>query len=174
MWDGPEDPMLFLRGLVTRSIAIQTWVGRAEGGRLLDETLDLSELFHPDTFLTPCVSRQPGKGGWGKSFKLHVLDIFPLCCFLFFPVCSGVSGFDIRLIFMLSFPSHIVHALPSPPSLSTSFCLPHTSLLPQPIQVCVHHFPIAVLDYPHLLSTLWVSVSFPSILLSFIRDLSTF
>ena len=50
-WDGPEDPMQYLRGLVTRAQAIQTWVEKAENGRLLQETLDLSELFHPDTFL---------------------------------------------------------------------------------------------------------------------------
>ena len=50
-WDGPEDPMQYLRGLVTRAVAIQGWVERAESGRLLSEQLDLSELFHPDTFL---------------------------------------------------------------------------------------------------------------------------
>ena len=50
-WDGPEDPMQYLRGLVARALAIQTWVERAERGSLLNETLDLSELFHPDTFL---------------------------------------------------------------------------------------------------------------------------
>jgi dynein heavy chain 2 len=49
--DGPEDPVNYLRGLVSRAVAIQTWVEKAEQGRLLTETLDLSELFHPDTFL---------------------------------------------------------------------------------------------------------------------------
>lgn len=49
--DGPEDPLSYLRGLVNRAIAIQTWVEKADQGRLLTETLDLSELFHPDTFL---------------------------------------------------------------------------------------------------------------------------
>ena len=43
--------MQYLRGLVTRAQAIQMWVEKAESGRLLQETLDLSELFHPDTFL---------------------------------------------------------------------------------------------------------------------------
>ncbi|XP_041357041.1 cytoplasmic dynein 2 heavy chain 1-like isoform X2 [Gigantopelta aegis] len=50
-WDGPEDPLHYLRGLVTRAIAIQSWVERAETESLLTQTLDLSELFHPDTFL---------------------------------------------------------------------------------------------------------------------------
>ncbi len=50
-WDGPEDPMHYLRGLVARAIAVQSWVEKAESGRLLHELLDLSDLFHPDTFL---------------------------------------------------------------------------------------------------------------------------
>ena len=48
-WDGPEDPMQYLRGLVARACAILNWVEK--GPRLLHETLDLAELFHPDTFL---------------------------------------------------------------------------------------------------------------------------
>ncbi|ESO93665.1 hypothetical protein LOTGIDRAFT_209197 [Lottia gigantea] len=50
-WDGPEDPVQYLRGLVNRAQSMQSWVERAEGGSLLRDTLDLSELFHPDTFL---------------------------------------------------------------------------------------------------------------------------
>jgi len=50
-WNGPEDPLQYLRGLVTRAIAIGAWVEKAESGRSLNDTLDLSELFHPDTFL---------------------------------------------------------------------------------------------------------------------------
>ena len=50
-WDGPEDPMLYLRGLVARAVAIQAWVDKVEKGTLLNDTLDLAELFHPDTFL---------------------------------------------------------------------------------------------------------------------------
>ncbi|KAF5921105.1 hypothetical protein HPG69_018505 [Diceros bicornis minor] len=50
-WEGPEDPLQYLRGLVARALAIQNWVERAEKQALLSDTLDLSELFHPDTFL---------------------------------------------------------------------------------------------------------------------------
>uniref|UniRef100_A0A3Q1N3R0 Dynein cytoplasmic 2 heavy chain 1 n=3 Tax=Bos TaxID=9903 RepID=A0A3Q1N3R0_BOVIN len=50
-WEGPEDPLQYLRGLVARALAIQSWVERAEKQTLLSDTLDLSELFHPDTFL---------------------------------------------------------------------------------------------------------------------------
>ncbi|XP_053561557.1 cytoplasmic dynein 2 heavy chain 1 [Bombina bombina] len=50
-WEGPEDPLQYLRGLVTRAVALQNWVEKAEKQTLLSDTLDLSELFHPDTFL---------------------------------------------------------------------------------------------------------------------------
>uniref|UniRef100_A0A8D2DB61 Dynein cytoplasmic 2 heavy chain 1 n=1 Tax=Sciurus vulgaris TaxID=55149 RepID=A0A8D2DB61_SCIVU len=50
-WEGPEDPLQYLRGLVARALAIQNWVDKAEKQTLLSDTLDLSELFHPDTFL---------------------------------------------------------------------------------------------------------------------------
>ncbi|XP_044894140.1 cytoplasmic dynein 2 heavy chain 1 isoform X9 [Felis catus] len=50
-WEGPEDPLQYLRGLVAHALAIQSWVERAEKQALLSDTLDLSELFHPDTFL---------------------------------------------------------------------------------------------------------------------------
>ncbi|XP_076002176.1 cytoplasmic dynein 2 heavy chain 1 isoform X2 [Genypterus blacodes] len=50
-WDGPEEPMQYLRAVVTRALAIQSWVERAGRQALLSDTLDLSELFHPDTFL---------------------------------------------------------------------------------------------------------------------------
>ncbi|XP_026115691.1 cytoplasmic dynein 2 heavy chain 1-like [Carassius auratus] len=50
-WEGPEDPMQYLRAVVSRALAIQGWVERAERGGLLSEMLDLSEIFHPDSFL---------------------------------------------------------------------------------------------------------------------------
>ncbi|XP_075905861.1 cytoplasmic dynein 2 heavy chain 1 [Nelusetta ayraudi] len=50
-WEGPEEPMQYLRAVVTRALAIQSWVERAGRQALLSDTLDLSELFHPDTFL---------------------------------------------------------------------------------------------------------------------------
>uniref|UniRef100_A0A8D3C9S8 Cytoplasmic dynein 2 heavy chain 1 n=1 Tax=Scophthalmus maximus TaxID=52904 RepID=A0A8D3C9S8_SCOMX len=50
-WDGPEEPMQYLRAVVTQALAIQSWVERAGRQALLSDTLDLSELFHPDTFL---------------------------------------------------------------------------------------------------------------------------
>ena len=52
MWEGPEEPVLYLRSIMTRALAIQRWSQRANHGSLLREPLDLSELFHPDTFLS--------------------------------------------------------------------------------------------------------------------------
>lgn len=43
--------MQYLRGLVARAKAIKMWVEKAASNSLLSETLDLSELLHPDTFL---------------------------------------------------------------------------------------------------------------------------
>ena len=40
-----------LNGCVSHFFPIQSWVERAEKQALLSDTLDLSELFHPDTFL---------------------------------------------------------------------------------------------------------------------------
>uniref|UniRef100_A0A671UTR1 Cytoplasmic dynein 2 heavy chain 1 n=1 Tax=Sparus aurata TaxID=8175 RepID=A0A671UTR1_SPAAU len=50
-WEGPEEPMQYLRAVVTQALAIQSWVERAGRQALLSDTLDLAELFHPDTFL---------------------------------------------------------------------------------------------------------------------------
>ncbi|CAL8361611.1 unnamed protein product [Merluccius merluccius] len=50
-WEGPEEPMQYLRAVVTRALAIQSWVERAGRQALLSDILDLSDLFHPDTFL---------------------------------------------------------------------------------------------------------------------------
>ena len=50
-WEGPEEPALYLRSLVGKTLALGVWEERVREGRVLQDTLDLSELFHPDTFL---------------------------------------------------------------------------------------------------------------------------
>ncbi|CAI8045536.1 Cytoplasmic dynein 2 heavy chain 1 [Geodia barretti] len=50
-WEGPEEPALYLRSLVGKTLALGVWEERGREGRVLQDTLDLSELFHPDTFL---------------------------------------------------------------------------------------------------------------------------
>ena len=75
-WDGPGEPLHFLRGLVFRAIAVKSWVERAENGRLLNDTLDLSELFHPDTFLN-ALRQQTARSVFscynGMALLLHCL-----------------------------------------------------------------------------------------------------
>ena len=51
IWEGPEDPVHYLRALIAKTLALGSWVEKSESGSLLRDVLDLSELFHPDTFL---------------------------------------------------------------------------------------------------------------------------
>ncbi|EDO28350.1 predicted protein, partial [Nematostella vectensis] len=51
IWEGPMDPVHWLRALVSKTLALGSWVERSEARTLLKDTLDLSELFHPGTFL---------------------------------------------------------------------------------------------------------------------------
>jgi dynein heavy chain 2 len=50
-WEGPEDPYSWLRGLVSRVIALDSWVEKVNNGTLLKGSIDLGELFRPDTFI---------------------------------------------------------------------------------------------------------------------------
>ena len=51
LWEGPEDPVQYLRSLVAKSLALGMWEEKGRGNSLLQGgALDLSELFHPDTF----------------------------------------------------------------------------------------------------------------------------
>ena len=52
LWEGPDDPTLYLRSLVAKALALGAWEEKGRAGTLLQEgALDLSELFHPNTFL---------------------------------------------------------------------------------------------------------------------------
>lgn len=50
-WEGPEQPSAWLRGLVTRKVALASWQARVLGGALLSAPLNMAELFNPGTFL---------------------------------------------------------------------------------------------------------------------------
>eukprot|EP00090_Calanus_glacialis_P009483 TRINITY_DN17857_c0_g1_i1.p1 TRINITY_DN17857_c0_g1~~TRINITY_DN17857_c0_g1_i1.p1 ORF type:complete len:1541 (-),score=379.52 TRINITY_DN17857_c0_g1_i1:129-4454(-) len=52
MWSGPETPMEYIKSIVSKAGEIQKWVSRMDQGTLLKDNLDLSDLFHPDTFLS--------------------------------------------------------------------------------------------------------------------------
>ena len=90
-WDGPEDPILYLRTLVARTQAIQGWVKKAESKSLLSETLDLSELFHPDTFLN---ALRQLTARWVTGFQVKV----PLW------KCNCWLGYEVAVVAALSFP----------------------------------------------------------------------
>ena len=59
--------MQYLRGLVSRAIAVQSWVDKAQNNSLLRDTLDLSELFRPDTFIN-ALRQQTARYGYGLVF----------------------------------------------------------------------------------------------------------
>ncbi|KAJ7371975.1 Cytoplasmic dynein 2 heavy chain 1 [Desmophyllum pertusum] len=49
--EGPEDPIRWLRALVAKTLALGSWAEKCSSDSLLRDGLDLSDLFHPDTFL---------------------------------------------------------------------------------------------------------------------------
>ena len=52
LWEGPDEPTLYLRSLVAKALALRAWEEKGRAGTLLQEgALDLSELFYPNTFL---------------------------------------------------------------------------------------------------------------------------
>lgn len=51
LWDGPEDPAQWLKAVTQKTVALGTWLEKVQSNALLANVLDLSQLFHPDTFL---------------------------------------------------------------------------------------------------------------------------
>lgn len=51
MWDGPEAPIPWLRAVVTKANALRGWLSKLQQKQLLNASLNLSHLFHPETFL---------------------------------------------------------------------------------------------------------------------------
>ncbi|KAF2362508.1 ATPase dynein-related AAA domain [Trinorchestia longiramus] len=51
LWEGPDDPLEYLRSLVRRARGAMDWAARSDIGALLKESLDLSDTLHPGTFL---------------------------------------------------------------------------------------------------------------------------
>ena len=70
-WEGPEEPVLYLRSLVGKTLALGVWEERGREGRLLKDTLDLSELFHPDTFLN-ALRQQTARYSYVQTNRLYV------------------------------------------------------------------------------------------------------
>ena len=66
-WQGPEEPMDYIRTIVHKAGEARKWVGKAESGSLLREPLDLSDLFHPDTFLSALAQEAAREHGVSMS-----------------------------------------------------------------------------------------------------------
>jgi dynein heavy chain 2 len=52
VWPGPENPTDYIKTVVLKVNEIQKWTTKIDQGSLLKENIDLSDLFHPDTFLS--------------------------------------------------------------------------------------------------------------------------
>lgn len=50
-WDGPEAPIPWLRSAVIKANALRGWLQKQQQKSLMNSSLDLSNLFHPETFL---------------------------------------------------------------------------------------------------------------------------
>lgn len=51
IWDGADLPNVWLKGFAKRVYSLKKWVERTNQKSLLDDELNLSELFHPEVFL---------------------------------------------------------------------------------------------------------------------------
>lgn len=50
-WEGPENPQQWIRIVNKKAIALIRWMQAAQAKTLLEKPLNLSDLFHPETFL---------------------------------------------------------------------------------------------------------------------------
>ena len=53
MWEGPEEPIEYIKMIVSKANRVEKWLSKVQQGSLLgnSDPLDLSDLFYPDTFL---------------------------------------------------------------------------------------------------------------------------
>lgn len=51
-WEGPEDPSDWIRIVNKKARALLGWLQRAQNKQVLNAPVNLSDLFHPDTFLS--------------------------------------------------------------------------------------------------------------------------
>lgn len=50
-WEGASDPYLWLKGVVSRTIALDNWTEKSRNQTLLTNPVDLGDLFRPETFI---------------------------------------------------------------------------------------------------------------------------
>ena len=66
-WLGPEEPMDYIRTVVHKANEARKWVSKADSGAILKESLDLADLFHPDTFLSALAQQSAREHGVSMS-----------------------------------------------------------------------------------------------------------
>ncbi|CAH8626063.1 unnamed protein product [Dicrocoelium dendriticum] len=77
--EGPEEPIHFLRQLVSKANAVQNWLKLAESHQLLQHNsgpLDLADLFRPTTFLN-AIRQQTARGIGVPIDQLELVSIWP-------------------------------------------------------------------------------------------------
>ena len=50
-WEGPENPTMWIRLVTKKAVALLSWTQRMQSKTLLAQPVNLSDLFHPETFL---------------------------------------------------------------------------------------------------------------------------
>lgn len=51
LWEGPDSVSLWLKGFSKRIIALKKWIEKTNSKSLLQDAVNLSELYHPEVFL---------------------------------------------------------------------------------------------------------------------------
>jgi dynein heavy chain 2 len=67
VWSGPENPTDYIKAVVLKVNEIQKWSSKVDQGSLLKENIDLSDLFHPDTFLSALAQQTAREYGVSMS-----------------------------------------------------------------------------------------------------------
>jgi dynein heavy chain 2 len=67
LWSGPENPTEYIKTVVFKVNEIQKWSNKIDQGSLLKENIDLSDLFHPDTFLSALAQQTAREYGVSMS-----------------------------------------------------------------------------------------------------------
>jgi dynein heavy chain 2, cytosolic len=68
-WEGPDNPQDWLIKFERKSNALLSWVERVQSGNLLESSLDLSQLFHPETFFNALRQKS------GRELKSPIDDL---------------------------------------------------------------------------------------------------
>lgn len=68
-WEGPDNPQDWLVKFERKASAILSWVERVSNGSLLESNLNLSDLFHPETFFNALRQKS------GRALKCPIDDL---------------------------------------------------------------------------------------------------